>query len=175
MISSINAIHAAGDSVGYVSLLIGSNDIFFLLGTPAFQAASPADQQAMLDRIGVESLEELFHAIPESLRLSRPLSVPPALSEIDLQQHMMELSRASKSAARRHWLVLTSRWVTARTVRTPKADTNTPSVCALATIVAASGALGFIRKITMLLCTVARSSSTPGKSASRSAMSLALA
>src|SRR5262249_19116211 len=36
MMSSIAAIHAAGNSVGVVSLLIGSNDIFGLIGTPAF-------------------------------------------------------------------------------------------------------------------------------------------
>jgi lysophospholipase L1-like esterase len=48
MISSIKAIHAAGNSVGYASFLIGSNDIFYLVGTPAFQNASAADQQAMI-------------------------------------------------------------------------------------------------------------------------------
>jgi lysophospholipase L1-like esterase len=48
MISSINAIHAAGNSVGYVSFLIGSNDVFNLVGTSAFQNASAADQQAMI-------------------------------------------------------------------------------------------------------------------------------
>ncbi len=48
MMSSIQAIHASGGSIGYVTLLIGSNDIYGLLGTPAFQASSPADQEAML-------------------------------------------------------------------------------------------------------------------------------
>lgn len=48
MISTIQSIHAAGGSIGFASFLIGSNDIFYLLGTPAFQGASAADQQAML-------------------------------------------------------------------------------------------------------------------------------
>ena len=48
MIASIDAIHAAGNSVGYASFVIGSNDIFYLVGTPAFQNASAADQLAML-------------------------------------------------------------------------------------------------------------------------------
>ncbi len=48
MTSSINAIHAGGNSVGYASLMFGANDIFYLAGTPAFQAASPLDQQAMI-------------------------------------------------------------------------------------------------------------------------------
>ena len=48
MTSSIKAIHAGGNSVGYVSFVIGSNDIFYLVGTSAFQNASAADQQAMI-------------------------------------------------------------------------------------------------------------------------------
>ena len=48
MIASIAAIHAAGNSVGYASFLIGSNDIFYLVGTSAFQDATLAEQQAML-------------------------------------------------------------------------------------------------------------------------------
>src|ERR1700730_13265312 len=89
------------------------------------------------------------------------------------QRHSM--TSANRSAARRHWSRLTSRWVTARTVRSPKADTCTPVSSARATIVAASGALSSIRKITMLLWTVARWRQTPRRPASRSASSLALA
>jgi glycine dehydrogenase subunit 1 len=56
------------------------------------------DQKAMLDKIGAASLEELFAFIPASVRLNRPLQVPPALCEIDLQQHMVELAKDNKSA-----------------------------------------------------------------------------
>jgi glycine dehydrogenase subunit 1 len=38
----------------------------------------------MLDAIGAKSVPELFRSIPEPLRLSRPLDVPPALDEIAL-------------------------------------------------------------------------------------------
>jgi lysophospholipase L1-like esterase len=48
MTASIKSIHAAGNSVGFVSFLIGANDLGYLFGTPAFQNASPADQQAMI-------------------------------------------------------------------------------------------------------------------------------
>ncbi len=58
-----------------------------------------ADQKAMLEKIGVKSIEELFHGIPPSLRLQRPLDVPPALTEIELQQHMTALARASRGPA----------------------------------------------------------------------------
>ena len=50
-----------------------------------------ADRQAMLQKIGVASIAELFQPIPDSFRLQRPLQVPAALSEIELQQHMTEL------------------------------------------------------------------------------------
>jgi len=57
---------------------------------------TPEDQAAMLAAIGVESLEELFAMIPVDLRLKRPLAIPPALSEIELTQHMSQL--AAKNA-----------------------------------------------------------------------------
>ena len=45
---------------------------------------TPEDQRAMLARIGVKSLEELFQQVPATVRLQRSLDVPPALSEIEL-------------------------------------------------------------------------------------------
>jgi glycine dehydrogenase subunit 1 len=57
-----------------------------------------ADQKAMLQKIGVGSVEELFQSIPATLRLQRPLNVAPALSEIELQQHMVALGRRDISA-----------------------------------------------------------------------------
>src|SRR5438128_845888 len=59
---------------------------------------TPADRQAMLDQIGVGSVDDLFRSIPDSLRLKRPLNVPPALSEIELTQHMQRLAAANQSA-----------------------------------------------------------------------------
>jgi glycine dehydrogenase subunit 1 len=57
-----------------------------------------ADQKAMLEKIGVGSVEELFQSIPATLRLQRPLDVPPALTEIELQRHLAELGRRNASA-----------------------------------------------------------------------------
>lgn len=56
------------------------------------------DQQAMLEKIGAVSLEELFAFIPSELRLGRPLQVPPALCEIELQRHMVALAKENNSA-----------------------------------------------------------------------------
>src|SRR6516162_9879178 len=54
----------------------------------------------MLAQIGVGSIEELFAAIPPSLRLGRPLQVPAALSEIDLSRHAQDLAARNQSADR---------------------------------------------------------------------------
>ncbi len=59
-----------------------------------------ADQKAMLAAIGVSSLEELFHKIPEKLRLSRPLNVPQALSELELEQLTQNLASRNLSSDR---------------------------------------------------------------------------
>jgi glycine dehydrogenase subunit 1 len=59
---------------------------------------TPADQQAMLRQIGVSSLDDLFASIPASLRLGRPLDVPPPLTELELTQHVQRLAARNRSA-----------------------------------------------------------------------------
>jgi glycine dehydrogenase subunit 1 len=59
---------------------------------------TPEDQQAMLAQIGVSTIEELFCQIPPSVRLHRPLGVPPALSEMELTQHVQQLAVRNQSA-----------------------------------------------------------------------------
>jgi glycine dehydrogenase subunit 1 len=61
---------------------------------------TPADQKAMLDAIGAASTDELFRAIPERLQLRRPLDVPRALSEMELEQHLADLASRNQSADR---------------------------------------------------------------------------
>lgn len=46
----------------------------------------------MLEAIGVDSLDDLFATIPDSLRLDRPLAIPAALSEMELDIHLRELA-----------------------------------------------------------------------------------
>ena len=60
---------------------------------------TPEDQQAMLAKIGVSSIEHLFANIPEAVRLKRPLDVPPALTEIELEQHLGDLAHRNQSAS----------------------------------------------------------------------------
>ncbi len=54
---------------------------------------TPAQQEEMLQSIGANSIDELFDLIPDSVKLGRPLNIPPALGEIALTAHMQELAR----------------------------------------------------------------------------------
>lgn len=60
---------------------------------------TPEDQKAMLDAIGVASVEALFANIPPELRLGRPLAIPTALSEMELQAHVSRLLARNESAS----------------------------------------------------------------------------
>jgi glycine dehydrogenase subunit 1 len=51
-----------------------------------------ADREAMLEAIGVSSVEELFRDVPAALRLDRELALEPALSEQELVAHLGELA-----------------------------------------------------------------------------------
>jgi lysophospholipase L1-like esterase len=48
MIASVASIHAAGNSIGYITFVIGANDIFYVIAQPGFQGATQADQAAMI-------------------------------------------------------------------------------------------------------------------------------
>jgi glycine dehydrogenase subunit 1 len=67
----------------------------------AYVLNTPDDQREMLDAIGVGSIGELFDSIPDELRLGRPLSLPPAMAEIELTAHLGELARRNASCADR--------------------------------------------------------------------------
>ena len=65
----------------------------------AYLLNTPDDQKAMLARIGVKSVEDLFSPIPADLRLNRPLDIPPAMSEQELTRHLQRLAGRNRSAA----------------------------------------------------------------------------
>jgi len=52
----------------------------------------------MLDAIGVKTLDDLFAMVPAELRLERELAIPPAMSEIELTQHMAQLAARNAHA-----------------------------------------------------------------------------
>ncbi|TWT39309.1 aminomethyl-transferring glycine dehydrogenase subunit GcvPA [Blastopirellula retiformator] len=62
----------------------------------AYLFNTPQEQQEMLASIGAASIEELFEQIPPSLRLGRPLDLPPAMGELELTQHLSSLAAKSQ-------------------------------------------------------------------------------
>lgn len=54
---------------------------------------TPDDLRRMMEALEISDISELFSPIPESARLNRPLDLPPALSEAELDSHMVALSR----------------------------------------------------------------------------------
>jgi glycine dehydrogenase subunit 1 len=58
---------------------------------------TPADADDMLKSIGVKSIDDLFSAIPEGVRLKRPLEIPPALPEQDLLFHLSALAARNQT------------------------------------------------------------------------------
>ena len=59
------------------------------------------EQQQMLQRIGVDSVETLLGQIPSELQLDRPLTMPPALTELELERHLRELASRNIGASSR--------------------------------------------------------------------------
>jgi glycine dehydrogenase subunit 1 len=60
---------------------------------------TPDDQKTMLAKIGVASIEDLFAHVPPTLRLNRPLNIPPALGEMELEQHISLLASRNQAAS----------------------------------------------------------------------------
>ena len=55
------------------------------------------DKAAMLKAIGVNSLDELIEqTIPSDIRLTKPLNLPPAMTERKFAEHIAELAGKNK-------------------------------------------------------------------------------
>jgi glycine dehydrogenase subunit 1 len=64
-----------------------------------YTSITPADLDAMLEAIGVPSIEALFdRQIPEAVRLRRPLELPDGRPEQDVFAHLRELAQRNVSA-----------------------------------------------------------------------------
>jgi glycine dehydrogenase subunit 1 len=62
-----------------------------------YTSATDADREAMLERIGVESIDDLFDAIPEGVRLGRPIDLPDGLPEQEVFARLRELASRNVS------------------------------------------------------------------------------
>jgi len=58
---------------------------------------TPEHEREMLDVIGAESIADLLSRVPESVQLKRDLDVPPALTEMELEQHVRKLAAKNDS------------------------------------------------------------------------------
>jgi glycine dehydrogenase subunit 1 len=67
----------------------------------AYLYNTPEQQRQMLATIGVDSVAELFEQIPAPLRLRRPLALPPALTEIELESYLNELAARNGNGSSR--------------------------------------------------------------------------
>jgi glycine dehydrogenase subunit 1 len=63
-----------------------------------YTSATDQDRREMLARIGVDSMEDLFEAVPESLRLKQPLQIPEGQSEQDVFEHLSALAARNRHA-----------------------------------------------------------------------------
>jgi glycine dehydrogenase subunit 1 len=58
----------------------------------SYLALTERDRDAMLEAIGISSIEELFVDIPAAMRLARELDLPPALTEQELTAYFEQLA-----------------------------------------------------------------------------------
>jgi glycine dehydrogenase subunit 1 len=63
-----------------------------------YTSATDADRAAMLDSIGAGSIDELFEAVPEGVRLDRPLDLPPGKPEQEVHARLRALAARNVSA-----------------------------------------------------------------------------
>ena len=67
----------------------------------AYIANTPDDIRVMLGAIGLDSLDQLFDMIPPEFRLKRALDVGPALTELELTDHVSGLLARNQGADQR--------------------------------------------------------------------------
>src|SRR5271166_6375025 len=67
----------------------------------AYLANTPDDIRVMLRTIGLDSLDQLFDMVPPEFRLERALDVGPALTELELTNHITSLLAKNQGADQR--------------------------------------------------------------------------
>jgi glycine dehydrogenase subunit 1 len=66
----------------------------------AYLFSTLEQQQEMLRTLGASSIDELFEQIPSGVRLNRPLNLPSALTEIELEAEIERQARRNTAAGR---------------------------------------------------------------------------
>lgn len=57
---------------------------------------SPADVQAMLNSMGLNSIDELFEHLPAGIRLDRPLDLPDGMTEEEVRRYFQQAARRNR-------------------------------------------------------------------------------
>ncbi len=70
----------------------------------SYVANTPADEQAMLEAIGIDSIEALFEVVPEAVRFP-PLRLPAPMSEMEVLAEMERLADANAAANHYAWFL----------------------------------------------------------------------
>jgi glycine dehydrogenase subunit 1 len=70
------------------------------MSTAGYLSLTDADLEAMLEAIGVDSVDALFEQIPEGVRFGRALDVREALPEAALVRHLEELAERNADTSR---------------------------------------------------------------------------
>ena len=70
------------------------------MSTAGYLSLTEADREAMLEAIGIASLDELFEQIPDAVRFDRELDVPGALPEAALVRRLEELAARNADTSR---------------------------------------------------------------------------
>ncbi|MFN9788391.1 MAG: glycine dehydrogenase, partial [Pirellulaceae bacterium] len=61
--------------------------------------ATEADRRAMLEAIGVESIQQLIDdQVPKELQMNRPLDIAPGVGELELTRWMQRLASRNQGA-----------------------------------------------------------------------------
>jgi glycine dehydrogenase subunit 1 len=63
-----------------------------------YTSATDADREAMLEAIGVDSIDDLFVDVPEGVRLGRPIDLPPGRPEQEVYGYLRDLAARNVSA-----------------------------------------------------------------------------
>ena len=68
--------------------------------THPYLSLTDADREAMLETIGVDTVEDLFRDIPPGVRLARSLGLEPPLTEQELTRHLESLAARNADTSR---------------------------------------------------------------------------
>ncbi len=66
------------------------------MGGKHYLPLTDEDRREMLKKIGVNSIEDLFSDIPEEVRLTKDLDLPPAMSELEAVKHLNSLAAKNR-------------------------------------------------------------------------------